>query len=148
MSLENIVYDFVLLASANAAYPSLFGSIVHADTYEEILEGSKWIRVGDVIQSQPQPQGEPGKVRDVNAYIEIQCVALCQTQNVTERKAARFLANEMANNLVDLIYKDRSLGDTADAVCDATIQAKRNEWRNVATYRYPVSFLVLRINPE
>ncbi len=149
MSVENAIYQFLdaaVLAAAPAA--SISGAIVHADTYEEILNSptNTWIRVDDVFQSTPQLTGTGAK--EFNAFVEIQCVARPEKQTNLGRRDARAQASRMALEVHVLIMGNRSLGTTDDSICDVTVTNKRNEWRVVGTVRHAASFLLLRVNPQ
>lgn len=149
MSIENSLFDFITDEVAAAPIGTvLFDSIVHADTYEEILKGEKWIRIDDVMRSQPKPV--LGLTREFNAFIEIQCVARPEAQTNIGRRAARGLATNMALELFNRIEatEQGNLRDTSGVICGSIVTAKRNEWRKVGNVRHAVSFLLLQVNPR
>lgn len=143
MSIENSVYEFIAekVGSADADSP-IKSAIVHADTYEEIRVGAKWIRVDDVRQSVPV-----SLLKEENAYIEIQFVAKPLEETLAARRAARFLANKMALEMAELMKDNRKLNTTDGTICLIGRIAKRNEWRQVGKMRLAVSFLMLQVNP-
>lgn len=147
MSLETVVYQFIQAqVDASAPGAAISGAVVHADTYEEILKGEKWIRVDDLIKSEPAPLAGFDKTREFNALLEIQCVARPATQTLADRREARATATDMANELTLLIFNNPNLNDTNAVVCDCVVKQKRNEWRKVGNVRHAVSFLLLQIN--
>ncbi len=149
-SIENILYDFLDAKVQSAEVGSAIeNAVVHADTYEELKDGAKWIRVDDLLQSVPTIKGND-VITEMNAFIEIQCVARPEKQTPYERREAKKLASNMAMEICALLRlsENEHLGTTDDEVCGVAEPRKRNEWRNVGTVRHPVSILTLRINPE
>ena len=147
MSLENAVYEFIQ-AQVDASSPNsaISNSLVHADTYEEILKGSKWIRVDDVMRSEPSVLPNNTSIREFNAFLEVQCVVKPNSQSLIDRREARYSATAMANALTLLIFNNQNLNDTNGFICDCVVKQKRNEWRKVGQVKHAVSFLLLQIN--
>ncbi len=144
MSIETAVYEFIQNAvDRSAPAAAISGAIVHADAYQEISGGTKWIRTGDVIQSTPA-----GPVKEQNALLEIQFVARPDTQTLINRRIARDLANRMALEIYVLISDNERMGTTNGEICNVGKIIKRNEWVKVGTVRHAASFLRLQINPQ
>lgn len=147
MSIEPVIYDFILKAVQDSGNSSAISNAeVHADTYEEIKAGSKWIRIGDVMQSNPIDKGL-GRITEANAFIEIQFVARPETPTLDNRRTARNTASEMALEMFAAIENSPKLGSTDGTICEPVIVVKKwNEWRKVSNVRHAVSFLLLKIN--
>ncbi len=121
MSILNSVFEFIDAAVAIAA-PNAFisGSIVHSDTFEEVLKGEQWIRVDYRLRSRPQVVGDGMKHTDARFFIQI--VVRPEAQTSEGRREARRKANGILLELCTLFNDNRNLGTTDDSICDCLIE--------------------------
>lgn len=147
MSILNSVYDFID-AAVTAAAPNAFisGSIVHSDTFEEVLKGEQWIRIDYRLKSRPQVIGNVMKHTDARFFIQI--VVRPDAQTGIGRREARRKANGILLELCTLFNNNRNLGVTDDSICDCLIEEIVDEPRIFGTVRHETSFIFLKINPE
>lgn len=148
MNLSNAVYNFAfaLVEAAGAGNP-FENSVVHADIYEEMngSGGAKFIRVGDLIGSTPQPVA-PGVLKEFGAVLDVQFLQIPANQTLAERLAARETVDAMALYFIQQVYDDQRLGaGDCNIIGDCSVR-KMNDWRRVGNAKTPISIVRLSMN--
>jgi hypothetical protein len=149
MNISNILYAFTedLVNAAGAGTP-LKDVQIHADIYEEIKPG-KTIRVDDVRRANPVILGS-GQIQKQNAVVPVHFLKMPVTQKVSDRLAARQVAEDMADVWLQAYFNDPKLSDSEGnhRVCNIGEVFQFNEWIKPGTVKIPVVILNLLINPR
>lgn len=145
---EDLVTEANLLAETAEDEPNLANVQLHADIYEEIKTG-KTIRIDDVRLSKPVLIAS-GEIREDNAFLRIHFIKTPTTQKLSDRLAARQVAENMAFDWLKAYCKNPKLSDTDGnpRVCGIGNVEKFNDWIKPGTVKMPVVILRLLINPR
>lgn len=149
MNISNAIYAFTeQLINAAADGAALKDSLLHADIYEEIKPG-KTIRVDDVRRANPVLLGS-GLIQKQNAVVPVHFLKLPASQKVSDRLAARQVAEDMADEWLQAYFNDPKLTDTEGnhRVCNIGEVFQFSEWIRPGTVKIPVVILNLLINPR
>lgn len=148
MNLSNIAFEFATsLVAAAGSGAALQNAKLHADLYEtmESAGGTKFIRVGDLLGSVPQPIGD-GTLKEFNAVLDVQFLQIPVTQGLSDRLAARQTSNQMALDFIAAVYTDQKLGTNNCNIVEKVSVQKMNDWRKVGNVKTPISIVRLTIN--
>lgn len=146
MNLSNAVFLFLQDEIDNAAPVDL---AKHAELQESLYQNKVekiTIRVGDVQESLPKQKADG--VREANAFLTILILVRPDKQDIEGRLAARQTASQIALNIAGWIFRSNGEQSLGGRVCTCDVVRKMDDWANIATVRYAVSYLQLEINHE
>lgn len=147
-SLANRVYEF-----ANHVIATSTGEISEAEALSHPyrnpgeMDGKRFLRVWDMANGKPLPDGNSIKYYDAQVVVEF--ITRPDDLSPDEEVAAREISSAMAAEFVAEINKSENytLRTTDDSICNVLIVRQDDDWRAFGDKLYPVSFLILKINP-
>ncbi len=141
-SIANTVFEFAQwVKSQNDAAAA--AAVVLPSRYHEIGgKDSRYVRVWDVTSSEPRIAPN-NKIKEFNAVIYVEFIARPESLNLEDLLAARDSSSAMALEFAQYVFDNTNLRSSH---CNAAVTRKTDGWGVIGSVKYPVSYLLLKIN--
>ena len=147
-SLANRVFEFAqhVIATAGGEISEAL-ALPHQYSNPSDEAETRYIRVWDAVNAKLLPDRDSVKYYDAQIVVEFFTApdGLSADEQVEAREISAAMAKQFAAAIND--PENYTLRTDDDSICNVLIVRQDDDWRTFGEKLYPVSYLILRINP-